>query len=1338
MSIMSAIATGASRSLSYIGRGISSVFGAIGKAIQTTLSFAGSYTAQGYRDVAKYTMYPQSKRNQQATSTLSERFAKVVLFPITYLPGAIAAATIAPLAYYTYKNFLPFAKLTNNKLNEYTDIDTDDDDYSDIPTYHGGPLKFYGLLGALLGLTIGTVFYTIPKIILYKMPVETLRSMEVWVINAFRASIFDKRNFHIEYDDRRFLSKVFGYIPLGIPLSALAFVVTASGVTLVRFVIETWRSIYNNTMRGINLATFDTNTEELKIYEDRSRYQLFLGIPGFIIGFGTGAAVATAITIIRVIIDSAKNFRKVFSIGASLPVMDSKELQFEPYKFKLNFSSFKDFRNSIKLSYRENVLGGLGYLLAPVALTIGLAFGAAKRVAFESYVSTANTIHILLLKIALRGRKNKYGTLAENAPMQTGKYYERVIGILGYPVGLAIMALPVTIIGLIRYGATNIDSGRRVFNYLTNSILPETQFKEDNRPGWVKFSSAPGALIGLTLGSTVRLTVESYYNFINISKLWLKTSLAFAPKSLSESEYLDIKNPTRTNPSRAWGAIGYILGAIVNTPLILGIFLARIIITNADSAKRAFAKQVNPKLSEKSQIKLEDDNRNRLLKRAGYPGSLIGRIVGGLGLISIESAVFFEYIFKNSILTSLHEVENPLLDEIETPNIEERSKIMGLPGILVGAVIGSVGFIVVGSGRVIFNTLQTIRHVTLDMVKFVRSQGEIPGANEFAELKRLRNFDYSELSQDDEDSDSLSTPKMRQDTRKNAPFYLGVLGLPIGGIIGLVAAATVGFFRIVKETAVRTYNESLYYARFALPKDKKYDINTLQSTQKPIDKMLGISGRVLGIPFGAFGFVVLGTIRSILDTFASIAVTIRTIANLPPVNYSSNPIDNRSTTDKILGGLGYVIGLPIGLALYTLRITVNVIYNSLATAKRDIRNIALWTNGEDIDSLILGIPRYRYFEKSKRTSFEQHGFGLPGHIIGAAIGAVIGAITISLRIIRHNYRSLLVAIQNTSNLVLKKKVYFANNLKYNDYVDTVQVTPTKFISIPKVLLTPLKYLAGLPGLILGGALATTFVIAPYYTKEFVKNNYLSYKHLSKSLINVGLEDYYFDGGVAADKRKNREKAAGFLGYTLALFTAGLVPVAHNLLKLASLAVSAVTFIPISIYKLICIGFFPRFTGQETDSKIQKIKNLYSSLEKGEYDGTRKMIYHADGRKGAKDFLRKAISLNLNTPTEDILAAELTNAQDPSFNLDEEINNIKNKHRGAFFFTREVRERRDFEIDDTITCAQSNIEAYIDRDVLRNYTPDIKDRSYSKLFFHSAPLTVEFDGYDSDDNNFNCR
>lgn len=1310
MGIINTVSRVISKSFTRVANSISRGFNT---GMKSTLNFVKTYTAQGYYAAAEMTMGDSSHQRTAAQTTIKYLITKFLLSP-AYIVGFILGVFFVPLAYYTYINFSSYFNFTSKKLKEYTDT-TNTNNYIKSPKYDGGPIKIFGILGVAFGLTLGTLFITLPTIIFYHIIPETFKSMIIWGKNGLKIAVFDTKKFDLTEEKRRNLSIFFGYFPVGIPFALISLVITAGTLTFVRFIYNTWQSLVNNTIRGYNLAYLDERKIEDDIYyKDRTYYQSFvLGSLGFIIGIATGVLVSIGTTIIRAIGNSAYNFYKTFSVGFSLLIKDLDESRFNTYKFSLDFSSWQSIKNTFKPSYAENVLGALGYFLAPAAFLLG----AGCRIAFESFFSTIDAAIILINRIALRGRKNSQGQAFEDTALSDRKFYNRIIGILGFPVGLLLTVIPAAIIGIVRYGATNIDSGRRVFNFFTKDILPiKENFKKDLRPSWVKALSFPGASLGITIGGGVKWIAETYFNFINTCKLWLKTSLNHSPKYIYNSNYLKISNSDRKIYNRTLGGIGYLVGALfITTPVII-IFLGRFVITNADSAKRSFASSVNPKLQEKLQIKLESDERNQTLKFIGYPGNFLGFIIGQIGLVSVETVIYFEYTFKSIITKALYEMESPLINEIKIPEILNHSKILGLLGIIFGGVTGVLSFLGIGCGRVIFNTLQTSYHVILDMIKFVRIQGEIPSKTEFAELARLYNIKPENPNQ----------ANLRVDIRKNTPFKLGLLGLPLGGTIGLFSAVFIGSFRIIKETLILTYNNILYFSRLALPKDDKYNLNKYQFNQTSIDTKLGYIGYVLGVILGGIGYISCLTTRCILDTIVSIGIGIIKTTNLPPVNYDDNYIDNREGFDKKLGFLGMMFGLVLGISIYALRIIANIFYHSWANIKRNVINLVLWSKGDPDEDYILGINDTIKGDfitlKSNRTNFEKLAFGLPGNIIGKIIGTIIGFLIITVRFLGHNLKSGALAFQETSNLVNKKKWKFANNYKYDTNIDKIQFLP---INIPLFF----KHIAALPGNFIGVIFATILVISPYYLKKFVNNNWLSFKHFSKSIINSGLEDFYFEDGVQADKRSWKEKVVGGCGYILALPFL-IIPLANNLWKASWFLVAFSASLIIVPYKLFLIICYPRFTGEEKDEKIQRIKELYSALEAGEYSKNTKIIKGKNGGKGFFDFLRKATSFNLNTITEDILAAELEHAKNSNFNLESEISEIKKNNYGLFFSNKKLKEKQQKEVEKTIETTRSIVENYIQKEEF-SYKPNTtKDKSFFDFFRDSAANNDD----DSIDNN----
>ncbi|NDD59336.1 MAG: hypothetical protein EBZ47_08870 [Chlamydiae bacterium] len=325
---------------------------------------------------------------------------------------------------------MPFAKFPYQKLDEY--IDEDKVYQAEGLNYAGGPLYIYGVLGAALGFMVG-LSVTIIKIITINIPYESFRSMQLWFVIGKEISLADREPFTDTEDDRRFFSLVFGYIPLGIALSAISFGVTLGTITSLRFIGENARSLLINIKRGCLLAFFEQNDNLKKISQmgkPRTKYAFFLGMPGFILGAGVGAALAVGLTAGRVVINSFVNLAKFIQIGLSHPLRGTR-LAIEPYKFKLQFNSLTNFRSSIKLSYTENVLGAPGYLLAPVGYLLGAGMGSVIRVGYETFLSIADTFIALIFHMALRGRKNPQGKNAEdNETFPLREHHHRLIGFL--------------------------------------------------------------------------------------------------------------------------------------------------------------------------------------------------------------------------------------------------------------------------------------------------------------------------------------------------------------------------------------------------------------------------------------------------------------------------------------------------------------------------------------------------------------------------------------------------------------------------------------------------------------------------------------------------------------------------------------------------------------------------------------------------------------------------------------------------------------------------------------------------------------------------------------------
>lgn len=1295
MSIFSGIAAVTSN----IMRGIGIGFTAISSGVASTGRYLFNLATDGFYDSGQYTIgnhiLPIDDTNRVSRKTNpASLFLNIILSPITYLPGLIVGATVGPFALFTWTNFYNFFNYTNHLVQEYSK--PENKRKFKKYEYNGGPLKFFGVIGIAIGLTLGTVIWTTLSTLFTVILPNTLDTFFRWTNFGWNLAVtdeigFDNASSKLTNDDRSILAQILGYIPLGIPLSAIAFTFATVIHTTSRIVVNNFKTVANSANFFIDKSLFDTHRDMPTPFAKQTTYQNILGLPGFVIGGAIGLAIGSIIIVGRIFIESGYNIYKWASKGYGLPLSDKEGFNRGTYKFRLNFNEgIQGFIKSIKLSWRENLLGAPGYILAPVAATIGLLVGSGVRIAIESLQSTLDTGTLLI---------NRMVNYNNETTISPRKWYEPIIGFLGYPVGLIVA--PFTTL------YANYDSALRVRNEIISPILKTTPRRDDTRKNWVKILSAPGAAFGLIIGATIRVTVESYYKAVQTAKYMVKTS--FIDNEFEKSDKLKIgKEPSEY--SKYWGALGYIISGIVMTPVVAVIVIGRLTFTNADSAKREFANQVNGKLQDARKIATTDDERTERLKTAGKFGQFLGFIAGKFGIVSIESAVYFEYSFKQVMQTAAY--EHPLHSKIILNSTENHSKLVGTLGLISGGIVGVIAGSVLVGGRIIYNTGASIKNITADMVRFVWAGETFNDINNSTMLAKLKG----------ENPTQHSTPK---DKRETTPFRLGWMGIPIGGAIGTVAALTVGSLRIIAQTVVTTWNDFWFYTRLSLPFGKSkygniYSVNeTLKVKQNQVDEVLGVLGKISGFAVGVVGFTIGGTVRFIVDTFISISNAFFLGASAPPVNYNYVPKveEDRELTDKILGIPGYIIGIPFAVIGYVGHITLRVVIDSFTTASKDIENAYIWSLGSNIGKYLLG--NHKIPTNDTRSFGEKHGFGLPGHVIGGAIAAVVSIVVLSARYAVHQWRSLKLGFTKSANLSKFTENNHFQEQPYNNDLCNIQLPFMKDRTILQGTLSTIKYITGIPGLAIGAAFAATFVILPRYVIKFAKNNLSSFLHLSGSLLNLGGEAFYYKG-VGGDSRSTLNKVCGAPGYLLALCTAGLVPVGNAFLKAVAIMIVVATAIPVALYKAYKIKTAPRFNGEEGPEK-QRIKNLFSALVNGEFVPEKPISNEQDakaatGGKGSSDFIRKMFCFNEVTYVEKLLDARLAYIDDETYDINDRVKKIKEeRHRSSSIFNSITKEVYNNESDKEVDITNAFIKGYLNGE--NKFSTQRTKYQANILFFH---------------------
>lgn len=263
------------------------------------------------------------------------------------------------------------------------------------------------------------------------------------------------------------------------------------------------------------------------------------------------------------------------------------------------------------------------------------------------------------------------------------------------------------------------------------------------------------------------------------------------------------------------------------------------------------------------------------------------------------------------------------------------------------------------------------------------------------------------------------------------------------------------------------------------------------------------------------------------------------------------------------------------------------------------------------------------FQEDQRGWVRQYALGAPGVAAGIAIGALIVATTGLSRMVIESWNNMIKLFVLSINLALPNSYQF----------ELVDKRPRTWVDI---------YLLGAPGAIPGilVGLASAMLIA---TGRMINQSALSWASLSGSLINGSLKQPVF-AGLGGDDRTWKQKLAGSPGYLLAMLTTfplSLVILTGKFIApmVAFLAIGVVVSPLIASLKWLKMALNrPRFDNHaEQDERIEKFQNIYSALDAtGNLPANKVIAENQDGKKGPACFVRKAITFNVSSVTEQTL------------------------------------------------------------------------------------------------------
>lgn len=920
-----------------------------------------------------------------------------------------------------------------------------------------------------------------------------------------------------------------------------------------------------------------------------------LGAPGLIIGRVLGG-------ISFFVVIAARMVRNTFITAWRIARQMTNFALAEDNQFKLE----EDKRSLFSL-----VLGLPGMLLGIIPGFLGFTLVGAWRGLINLGRSFSNTARDLT-NLALAD-ENKFP-----APADSRSKIAIVLGLPGALLGLIPGVLGFGFAGAARIAWNSAMTSWRISRRLMNlALASENQFiiEKDTRSTSSFVLGLPGVLLGFIPGvlgfgfvGAARIAWNSAVTSWRISRQLMNLAL------VSENQFT-IEEDTRPMLPFVLGLPGIVAGEVYGHIGVIFISAARIAWNSLLTTWHMTLQLTNSSLAKENKFKLEQDRRTLFSWILGLPGAPLGF---GLGLIGFTLAgtgrmignSFISAWFMTRRMTNFGLAEENQF-RIENDDRSQLSRVLGLPGAILGVLPGFLGLTLVAAGRLITNFGLILKTIFVNMgISFVNV------------VKRMTN-----LALADENKFTVA-----RDERSLALFSLGLLGglaAIVPGMIGFGAAITVrtGWNSIYASWRISWQLMNVVLAQenqFVLPRD-----------QRPwVSFGLGLPGIPFGIGFGTLAMVFISAARVTWNSFITTGRMAAQIINsaLSKKNQLKLENDKRTLLPWILGLPGAPLGIGLGIIGFMLAGAGRVIANSFISA---------WRITREITNLALAEKNRFLIEKDNR-SWSSVLLGSPG----IALGIVSGFLGFTLVIGARAVINLALIIKDIGINTALSFVYTAG------YMTNFALTSDHKFILPSRHRSWLELSSGFLGAIAGSVVGAIGFVSAGLGRIAI-NSFKTYRDFSGSLLNVALERRVFDGLKNPNKAINRW-GLGFPGLLLSLSTVAVVIGILSLRKIVPIVFSIVASPMVALWRAVAesskyVNHQFRFSkGDHQDKVVSSFKNLFSSLTSGGQlpegqkigEAIEGPIYTTGFLKNVLKFFRKALTFNQQSLTERVLSYAL--------------------------------------------------------------------------------------------------
>ncbi len=787
----------------------------------------------------------------------------------------------------------------------------------DQKTEHEKPIKLnpdnrnkvqrilFGGIGEIIGLGVGVAAFLI--IVIGRVLLNSAESFARLMFPNTQILLKDgsglRALFHLPEDKRNEpksgFSKQLGY-PGRYGLGLVAITLGILTGALLRFCHETFISAVHAGIKSLNLALKDLNDyTPIKIDTNRQPIDNVIGFIGYPLGAGLLLPVTTAIVLSRFVITNLNKAWKVahFFIKNKSSLHGRIEIQavapeeteqtqpntaIEAIDVMPEKTLFQRFYHWIQdVSMRDGDPIFIQALGLP-GILIGTLVGGGIRTIIETSQNSIDTAS-RIINLTLIG--SPYQDYIQKIKPNRNTL-EVVLGSPGYVIGFCLALIPVVSIGIIRWIITNGDTANRVFVATINQTRRNEEhlpiLREDFRPKIIQYSTFPGAGIGLFLGLSRELGLNTMTSL-------RRPVLNLAKEALIQSGYehniQNLVDDNRLLTQKFLGAPGLFFGGLIGAVGYMSISLGRLVGNTALTTYHTIRDMIDF-------VYLDDypnaDTFTESRRIATYLSAGTGAETDDENVVTIE---------LNTIAVPVAE---PVTDISVTSARREDTRqdypfLLGFPGFILGGALGVLSAGIAGFVRITVQSMITAYDTILDFADTI-----LPA--------------------------NMATTAYRSVERKPIPKLLGYpFGKMFGALLGTVTWLLIFTGRTIYSSGYTAWLVAQAMTWAPPISEERPKLNDPRDVET-FDHRIGLLGFVIGVPFGLIGFA----INFILHTIAHSARTAyRAFFYISSWSIGSSPLlfgvkktefDGQFRKDKRtpfeyygFGALGFV-GVALGLA----------------------------------------------------------------------------------------------------------------------------------------------------------------------------------------------------------------------------------------------------------------------------------------------------------------------------------------------------------------------------------------------------------------------------------------